>query len=379
MNMNQKHTLLIVDDEEEIRENLKDFAEFKGFTVLEAGNGREALAHLETHQPDLIISDLMMPEIGGLQLLQELAKRDVGIPVVIMTAFGTMEYAIDAMKNGAADFLTKPIDLSYMMQVVDKILKRSAMERKVKEQQRQLEEDLRHAATIQRCLLPEAIETTRFSFHYRYEPLIAIGGDYLTVHQYSADKVAIALYDVSGHGVSAALTANMVHNQLQQRLAEHRPPSNVIDLLNRFIIRNIGESSMFITMGIVIIDWEEETMRFANAGHPDLLIWRDRERTLQTISSHTPPVGMTPNILGDQNETNLKLAGEDRIILYTDGFLERRNAEGKMLGSQGFQELIKTHCRLRPTDFLRQILDDIDRYSAEAADDDLTLVVVDVK
>ncbi len=168
-------TLLIVDDEEEIRENLCDYAEFKGFNVLEAENGLEALEILEDESPDLIISDMMMPKMGGLELLQEIAKRDIDTPTVMMTAFGTMEYAIDAMKNGAEDFLSKPIDLSYMMQVVNRVLDRSAMRKKVKEQQLQLETDLQHASMIQRCLLPVPINNERFSFHYRYQPLIAIG------------------------------------------------------------------------------------------------------------------------------------------------------------------------------------------------------------
>ncbi len=377
--MEEQKRLLIVDDEEEIRENLMDFAEFKGFQVFDACNGVEALKVLESEEPDLVISDLMMPEMGGMQLLQEIGKREMEVPVVIMTAFGTMEYAIEAMKSGAADFLTKPIDLPYMMQVVEKVLKRSEMEQKIKEQQRQLEEDLHHAATIQRCLLPDDLETPRLSFHYRFEPLIAIGGDYLTVHQYSMDKFAFALYDVSGHGVSAALTANMVHNQLQQRLSEHRPPSNIIDLLNRFIMRNIGEASMFITMGIVIIDFEEELMSISNAGHPDLLVWRDEAENLEMISSHTPPVGMVPKILGEKNETVLEIKTGDRIILYTDGFTEMRNPEGQMLGSQGFKDFVLKYCRLRPMDFLRKMYDDIGEFAAEEQDDDLTLVLIDIK
>lgn len=255
--MAERPTLLIVDDEDEIRENLSDFAEFKGFTVHQASNGLQALEILKSNKPDTIISDLMMPEMGGMELLQELARLGSDIPVVIMTAFGTMEYAIDAMKSGTADFITKPIDLTYMLKVVDKILQRSAMQQKIKEQQMQLEEDLRHAASIQRCLLPEPIDNQYLSIEYRYEPLIAIGGDYLTVHQYSPHEVTIALYDVSGHGVSAALTANLVHNQLLQRLAERRPPSNVTNLLTRFITTNIDKTTTFFTMAIVAI-WRKE-------------------------------------------------------------------------------------------------------------------------
>lgn len=377
--MSETPVVLIVDDEEEIRENLSDFVEYQGFSVLQAGDGAQALEILETREPDLIISDLMMPAIGGIQLLQELAARKIDIPVVIMTAFGTMEYAIEAMKNGAADFLAKPIDLTYMLKVMNKVLANSAMQQKIREQQIQLEDDLRHAAVIQRCLLPDPIENPYLSMHYRYEPLIAIGGDYMTVQQYSPQEVTVALYDVCGHGVSAALTASLINNQLQQRLAERRPPSNIINLLNRFIATNIDETSMFVTMAIVSIDLEEGRLIAANAGHPDLLVWRRQTNELESIASHMPPVGMIPRILGKINESALDIASGDRLILYTDGFLESRNPEGKMLGREGLQSMILKCCQYAPMEFLHSMYDDLAAYRAGMQDDDLTLMIIDIK
>jgi serine phosphatase RsbU (regulator of sigma subunit) len=253
------------------------------------------------------------------------------------------------------------------------------MQKKIQEQQFQLEDDLRHAAIIQRCLLPDPIDNPYLSIHYRYEPLIAIGGDYLTVHQYSPQEVTIALYDVCGHGVSAALTANLIHNQMQQRLAERRPPSNIINLLNRFLSTNIDETSMFVTMAIVSIDLEEGRMIVANAGHPDLFLWRRQTNELEPIASHMPPVGMIPKILGKVNESALDIASGDRLILYTDGFLESRNLEGKMLGRDGLQNLILQNCRCAPMDFLHTMYDDLSTYRDGEQDDDLTLIVIDVK
>lgn len=371
--------LLIVDDEEEIRENLRDFAEFKGFKVLEAANGVEALKVLDQHRPELILSDLMMPEMGGLQLLKELSKRNNDIPVVIMTAFGTMEYAIDAMKNGASDFITKPIDLEYLIKVINRILERSAMERKIREQQRQLEEDLNHASTIQRCLLPNCFENEKMSFYYRYEPLIAIGGDYLTVHHASNDHLAIALYDVSGHGVSAALTANLVHTQLQQLLSQDRPTSNIIDLLNRFITQNIERTGMFITLVVGVFDLYKGTVTFSNAGHPDIVVMNMLHDRFETIPSHTTPIGIRPEILSAINETTVELKPGDRFTIYTDGFVESRNKDGKMVGFAGLKQLMLKHSKLTPKDFIDNLFNDLTTFHSGEPEDDLTLVVVDIK
>lgn len=371
--------MLIVDDEVEIRENLHDFAEFKGFEVYEAGNGLEALQIIETKDPDIVISDFKMPEMNGLEMLIEKGRRELDVPVVIMTAFGTMEYAIEAMKAGASDFITKPIDLNYLMQVVERVLKRSAMEQKIKEQQQQLDIDLNHAATIQRCLLPSEIETAAFALRFRFEPMIAIGGDYLTVQKYSDQNIAAALYDVSGHGVSAALTANLIHSRLQLLLSDRRPPSNVVDMLNRFMVKSIGETHMFATGVFMMLDTENGTVTMTNAGHPDAYLWHTEEKTLEAISSHLPPVGFGPKILGDSNELQLSVSSGDRLITYTDGFVETVNASGEMIGKDRLREWIQKHIQQNTHDFIASMYDEVSNYRAGEADDDLTMMVLDVK
>lgn len=380
-----KHTImvstkmLLVDDEVEIRENLHDFAEFKGFEVIEAGNGLEALAAIESFKPDIVISDFKMPEMNGLEMLIQIGKRELQVPVVIMTAFGTMEYAIEAMKAGASDFITKPIDLNYLMQVVERVLKRSSMERKIKEQQMQLDIDLNHAATIQRCLLPDAVDTPHYSLHYRYQPMIAIGGDYLTVQKYNDQEVAAVLYDVSGHGVSAALTANLLHSRLQQLLSDRRPPSNVIDMLNRFIVKTIGETHMFATGVVMLLDTDSGTLSITNAGHPDVYLWHEYEKKLEAVPSHLPPVGFSPKILGDNNETQFTVSPGDRLVTYTDGFIETVNANGEMLGKDGLYALIEKHCQNNADEFLAKMYDELSAFRDGEPDDDLTLMLLSVK
>ncbi|MDX9754976.1 MAG: SpoIIE family protein phosphatase [bacterium] len=375
----ERKRILILDDEDEIRENLLDFLEFKGFDVLEAGNGREGLHQLETCEPDLIISDLMMPDMGGLEFLKKLQKQERGIPVVIMTAFGTMQYAIEAMKSGAVDFLTKPLDLPYTLQVINRVVARSEMEKKLKEQQRQLDEDLRHAALIQRCLLPDPIETKAISLHYRFEPLIAIGGDYLTVHKYSKTKLAAALYDVAGHGVSAALTGGMVHNQLQQLLEEGLTPPKVLDALNQRLISRVGQTGMFITIVLAVIDVEAGHMVVANAGHPDLILWKKEADCVERIASHMPPLGMTLHLLGEANQSEVAIDSGDRVIFYSDGFIEATTPEGVMLDKGGFEQILLEHRHCGQLDFIQHIFDSMQAHHQGAPDDDLTLLVVDVK
>nr|HQH74787.1 response regulator [bacterium] len=157
--MSGKGLLLLVDDEEDIRQNLRDYAEMEGYEVLEAENGEEALRILDREQPGVVISDIMMPVMDGLELLKRIHTGGNDVPVIIMTAFGTIERAVKAMKLGAADFITKPIDLDMMLQVVKRVLTRAELEQKVKQQEQQMKEDLHLASMIQRCMLPQNLDT----------------------------------------------------------------------------------------------------------------------------------------------------------------------------------------------------------------------------
>ncbi|MFB3787819.1 MAG: PP2C family protein-serine/threonine phosphatase [bacterium] len=375
----RKDILLIVDDEEDIRLNLCDFMALEGFDVLSATNGAEAFKILKDQTPDVILTDLIMPHMGGLELLEKLHQKNLDIPVVIMTAFGTIDYAVKAMKVGARDFITKPIDYDYVLKVIHRVLKNARLEQKIKEQQQEMDEDLHLAGRIQNAILPKPIDHARYSLNYRFEPLLEIGGDRLLVHEYGEDHLSLALFDVSGHGVSAALVANLVHIELVSRLCEDRPPFNVIEHLQRFVHKTLGEAEIFFTIIIADVNLFTHTLTVCNAGHPDLLVWKYGQGTLERIHSHIPPVGFPSRAAAESTETRMELAAGDRIILYTDGFPEIRGKDGQILGYDRFTKLVQKKIRLRAIDFLDQVFQSIDSLCAGEMEDDRTLALVEIK
>ncbi len=104
-----KYSVLIVDDDEKARKNITEYLKLSGFDLNEAGTLKEARELIFKHDPEIIILDVQLPDGYGLDLLDELSKLPNKIPVIMMTGFGNIEMAVDAMKNGAHDFLTKPI------------------------------------------------------------------------------------------------------------------------------------------------------------------------------------------------------------------------------------------------------------------------------
>jgi two-component system, NtrC family, response regulator AtoC len=123
--------ILIVDDEPSNRNILSQELTAQGYSVMAASGGREALKKVELSRPDLIILDYMMPDLSGLEVLKELRKKENDTPVVMITAYGTMERAVEAMKEGAYDFLTRPFEPDHIALVVRKALERQRLKRGV--------------------------------------------------------------------------------------------------------------------------------------------------------------------------------------------------------------------------------------------------------
>src|SRR5215475_14614595 len=124
-------SILIVDDEPSNLRILEQLLSRAGYTVVTASDGAEALKRLEASPPDLIILDFMMPELNGLDVLKELRQRDDDTPVIIVTAYGTVERAVEAMHAGAYDFITRPLKPDHVTLVVRKALERQRLKRGV--------------------------------------------------------------------------------------------------------------------------------------------------------------------------------------------------------------------------------------------------------
>lgn len=122
MNIEKKEKILFVDDEENILEVIREYFEFKGYAVVTARNGLEAVIILENEQIDCCFTDINMPEMDGIQLAEHIWRTDNTIPVVIMTGKPTIDYTIKTIKHGVVDFLVKPVNLNDMELCLERVL-----------------------------------------------------------------------------------------------------------------------------------------------------------------------------------------------------------------------------------------------------------------
>ena len=132
--------MLIVEDDAAARVGLEQLVKSWGFIAESASDGEEALEKVTTFRPAIVITDLVMPRMDGLELLRALQQQGADVTTLLLTAQGTVETAVEAMKEGAYDYLTKPVDIQRLKILLDKIVERQETLREVKALRRQLRE-----------------------------------------------------------------------------------------------------------------------------------------------------------------------------------------------------------------------------------------------
>ncbi|MFZ4619331.1 MAG: sigma-54-dependent transcriptional regulator [Bacteroidota bacterium] len=131
--MKEKKSILVVDDEASMRKNVVDLLTREGFSVTEASDGEEALTVARSHSFNLILLDINLPKVDGISVLKELKKEFIDLPMIVFTAYGTSERAIEAMKAGAYDYMDKPFELDEFLLIVRRALSYGDLLREVKQ------------------------------------------------------------------------------------------------------------------------------------------------------------------------------------------------------------------------------------------------------
>jgi DNA-binding response OmpR family regulator len=175
--------ILVVDDEKVIREILSDFLSLEGYVVRAVEDGVEALKELQRRSYNLVISDLKMPNMSGLELIERITHLQIPVLTVIMTGFGTVETAIEAMKQGAYDYILKPFKVEEVVHIVQRGLDR----------QRLQHENLRLKDALSIYRISEAIATS-----LSVEKVLDLVLD-ATLDAVDADVVSLVLEDPDRH------------------------------------------------------------------------------------------------------------------------------------------------------------------------------------
>ena len=179
----ERPRVLVVDDEKFIRDILEEYLTLEGYLVRAVEDGAAAVAELSSGHFDIVVSDLRMPRMGGIELLAEVATLAPSTLTIIMTGFGTVETAIEAMKLGAFDYILKPFKAQDVIRIVQRAL----------EKQRLAAENIRLREAVSLYTVSEAIATS-----LSFDQVLAAVGD-TAINELKADLVSTWLDDGEGH------------------------------------------------------------------------------------------------------------------------------------------------------------------------------------
>ena len=339
--------VLVVDDSEPVRRALVVYLGQLGFDARAAEDGVSGLEEVQREPPDLVLCDLRMPRIDGLQLLEAVHAQLPELPVVVMSGAGLVSDAIGALKRGAWDYIEKPIIvLDVLEHSVRRALERADLLQEnrrhrahLEQVNRELQASLRLLADdedagrqIQARMLPRSHQRFGpFDVSCAVVPAAFLSGDFIDAFAIDDHRWAFYLADVAGHGVSSALVTVLLRAFVQRHAAEHArtgdglvlSPARLLERLNEELSKDDLEKHL--TIFYAVVDSREGSLLCANAGHFPWPLLFDGERVID-IEQPGIPAGIMPGT----RYRELRMALPPRMVLavFSDGLLGSSRTTG---------------------------------------------------
>jgi sigma-B regulation protein RsbU (phosphoserine phosphatase) len=366
-NSSPQPLILVVDDNQENRDVLSRRLQRQGYSVKSAIDGPSALTMLKEIACDLVLLDVMMPGMNGLEVLQKIreSQSPTTLPVIMATAKDQSDDIVQALNLGANDYVTKPLDFVVLLARIQTqlSLKKSvgevvALQSRLSERNRDLElansrltatneriyRDLRTAARMQEAFLPNTYRRIpSLEFSWVFEPCEQLAGDFLNICPLDEDHVAFYVLDVSGHGVAASLLAMaaaralsptqdpeslLMHVSESTGRPEPTPPAQVAERLNQKFAWD-ANTEQFLTIFYAVLNTKTRQVTYASAGHPGAILVNPGEPAA-ILDRGGLPISLGADY--KQYEAAVKPGG--RLYLYSDGITEAMAPDREMFGQQ---------------------------------------------
>ena len=366
--------VLVADDQPDVLEALRWLLTGEGYEPEFVSSTDAVLERLRERPFDLLLMDLNYSRDTtsgreGLELIPQVRAHDPSLPIVVMTGWGSVDTAVEAMRLGAKSFVQKPWEDVTLLEIVQREIEEAqASKRRDARQQREFED----ARLIQRGLLPAAMpQAAGVQLASSWQPANGVGGDCFDAIPFAGGGVGLSIADVAGKGVPAALLMSNLQAAVRAFAQEGAAPGSVCTSVNRLLCRNMA-SGRFVTFCYVRIDTVARKLSYANAGHNPPLLVRGNGG-IDALAPSGTVLGVFAESAYEQGD--FAIASGDRLILYTDGITEGRNPAGDEFGEERLAETASRHRTLPAEDMLAAMLRDIEAFNAGVYEDDATLIV----
>lgn len=367
-----KEKILVINDDDDIRMLAHIVLDTNGYEVFEASSGLAGIEQAIQHQPDLILLDIVMPQLDGYETCRALKSSDStkNIPVIFFSSLINPQDKIKGLELGAVDFINNVVDQGELLARLRTHLKVQSLtndlmisNEELIRKQSALDDDLNAAALIQRSFLPPAnLQLKNLELASLWMPANTIGGDIFNILRCGQEKFIAYMADVSGHDVPSALVtmslSQFFHQQNGDTTSFASPIQTMRDLNNQYPFERFNR---YFTIFYIVLDIAKTTFTYICAGHPPGILL-SKSKGLKLLESGGTIIG-----LGDVDfeEGSEALSDGDKVLIYTDGVTERKNHNGEMYGPDRLYSLLEK-ARDKP---VAEIVDSIQRSLNEFGQD----------
>ena len=371
--------ILVVEDDAAILRGLRDNLEGEAYEVMTAGDGETAYRLIQEQRPDLVVLDVMLPRLSGIDVCRRIRGEGLTTPVLMLTAQGDERDRVTGLDSGADDYVTKPFLLKELLARVRGLLRHR---RQWSSEREQLDRDVRAASDVQQRLLPgHALRTRTLDVAAMCQPARGVGGDYYDFIEVGTGLTALLLADVAGKGITAALTMASLHGMIRTEAPRYgRRCDELVFRLNS-VIQSTLSPARFVTLFYAVYDEADRTLTYVNAGHPAPVLvrasWTARDVVVDTMDACIPPLGLFPGLAVAVR--TIELRSGDAVLAFSDGVTEATSSSGDEYGRARLLDVACRHHRSAAGALLEEVYRSVRAFAAGCPPaDDLTLMVTKV-
>jgi sigma-B regulation protein RsbU (phosphoserine phosphatase) len=372
--MREPPLILIVDDNPANVEILQMRLLANDYDIITATDGEMGLALAGEKHPDLILLDIMMPKMDGLEVCRRL-KGDPSLPfmpIILVTAKSESKDVVAGLEAGGDEYLTKPVDHAALVARVKSMLRIKLLHDTVLEQSSQLKIQLKTATKIQSLFWPEIPELEAGGHIWAVSvPATYVGGDLYDVIPMPDGSLLAYVADVSDKGVPAALIMAALSTKIRSEAQTQVEVDKLLESINNSLYDLISEEGFFATIVLVKYWPVSGKMQLALGGHlQPLWIVSDGIGNLPQLNGIS--LGIMPNVLFEKRE--IMLSPGESVLLFTDGVIEAENEDKELFGNNRLVRYIKDS---KGSPRGKGLLDEIRIWRGNAnVNDDLTLLEI---
>ena len=358
----------------------------QGYEVIAAESGEEAIEKYKSDAPDIILMDIMMEGMNGLEATAKIKalSGDKWIPVIFMSALASEEDKIKGLDVGGDDYITKPIEFNILGAKLKAVQRISDIQNKLSatmlelQQYKQAEErEQEMAFDLMETLFDKGHHLEGEEFHAWHIPATLFSGDLIIANKSSNNRLYLLHADSTGHGLTAALPLLPVSQTFYQMSSKGFSIGHVAKEMNKQL-KFIMPINRFVAVTLILMDFNNNMLEIWNGGNPTVFVTNEDKEVVKKFDSTHLALGILPDEAFDGQTEFLCCEGNNSIVLYSDGLIEAENSDGKPFDENMLLDVLKTEtdAAVLRNNIVNAVTAHI---GGGKAHDDMSLVVLDTQ